>query len=40
MASVEIVDAVKSFGAVDVLHSVRLDVPDGEFFVLVGPSGC
>jgi multiple sugar transport system ATP-binding protein len=40
MASVEIVDAVKSFGAVDVLHGVSLDVSDGEFVVLVGPSGC
>ena len=30
----------KSFGAVDVLKGVELDVRDGEFVVFVGPSGC
>jgi len=30
----------KSFGAVDVLKGVELDVQTGEFVVFVGPSGC
>jgi multiple sugar transport system ATP-binding protein len=30
----------KSFGAVDVIQGVDLDVNDGEFLVFVGPSGC
>ena len=40
MASIEIANAVKSYGAVDVLHGIDLDIKDGEFIVLVGPSGC
>ncbi|MDP9124407.1 MAG: ATP-binding cassette domain-containing protein, partial [Pseudomonadota bacterium] len=30
----------KSFGTVDVIKGVDLDVDDGEFLVFVGPSGC
>ncbi len=30
----------KSFGAVDVIKGIDLDVDDGEFLVFVGPSGC
>ncbi len=30
----------KSFGKVDVLKGIDLDVADGEFVVFVGPSGC
>jgi multiple sugar transport system ATP-binding protein len=30
----------RSFGRVDVLHDVNLDIADGEFVVFVGPSGC
>lgn len=30
----------KSFGTVDVLKGIDLDVKDGEFVVFVGPSGC
>ncbi|AUG52138.1 ABC transporter ATP-binding protein [Thalassospira marina] len=40
MASIEITNARKSYGAVDVLHGINLDIRDGEFIVLVGPSGC
>jgi len=30
----------KSYGAVDVLHGIDLEMTKGEFLVLVGPSGC
>ncbi len=40
MASVEISDVVKAYGAVQVVHGVSVDIADGEFLVLVGPSGC
>jgi len=40
MASVEIRDVRKAFGAAHVLHGVSVDIADGEFVVLVGPSGC
>ncbi|SNT27476.1 ABC transporter ATP-binding protein [Tropicimonas sediminicola] len=40
MASVEISGLKKSFGAVEVIHSVDLQIEDGEFVALVGPSGC
>ena len=40
MASVTIRDVRKAFGSTQVLHGVSVDIPDGEFAVLVGPSGC
>src|SRR6185312_12200353 len=40
MASVEIRDVRKSYGAVETIKGVSVDVPDGAFVVLVGPSGC
>ena len=40
MASMEITDVRKSFGAVEVVHGVSVGIEDGEFVVLVGPSGC
>lgn len=40
MASVEIRDVRKSFGAASVIHGVNVSITDGEFVVLVGPSGC
>ena len=30
----------KSYGSVHAVRGVDLDIPDGEFTVLVGPSGC
>ncbi|TWT10092.1 ABC transporter ATP-binding protein [Reyranella sp. CPCC 100927] len=40
MATVDIRNATKTFGSVEVLHGVSVDIADGEFVVLVGPSGC
>ncbi len=40
MASIDIQNVQKSYGAVKVLHGVDLRIRDGEFIVLVGPSGC
>jgi len=40
MANVQIDQARKTYGAVNVLHGVSIDIADGEFVVLVGPSGC
>ena len=40
MGSLNIGDVRKSFGKVDVLKGIDLQVGDGEFVVFVGPSGC
>ena len=40
MASVQIRDVRKTFGAVSIIQGVSVDIEDGEFVVLVGPSGC
>lgn len=40
MANVSIQTLNKSYGTVDVLKDINLDVEDGSFVVLVGPSGC
>ena len=40
MASLELVNVVKRFGATTVIQGVDLRVEDGEFVVFVGPSGC
>ncbi len=40
MATVELRNVGKQFGAVQVLQDIDLDVREGEFLVLVGPSGC
>jgi multiple sugar transport system ATP-binding protein len=40
MASVEISNVVKRYGALEVVHGVSATIGDGEFVVLVGPSGC
>ena len=40
MGSLTLRDVRKSFGEVDVLKGIDLDVADGEFVVFVGPSGC
>ncbi len=40
MAGVILDKIVKSYGAVDVVHGIDLEVQEKEFVVLVGPSGC
>ncbi|HEY4203168.1 MAG TPA: sn-glycerol-3-phosphate ABC transporter ATP-binding protein UgpC [Devosiaceae bacterium] len=40
MAPVSIAHLTKSFGNVEILHGIDIEIPDGEFVVLVGPSGC
>jgi multiple sugar transport system ATP-binding protein len=39
MASVTLRDLSKSFGSVDIIRGVSLDIAHGEFVALVGPSG-
>jgi len=40
LAEVKIRDLQKAYGGVQVVHGVNVDIPDGQFVVLVGPSGC
>ncbi len=40
MGFLDIRNATKSYGPVEVLHQIDISVEEGEFLVLVGPSGC
>ncbi len=40
MAEVRVTDIVKSFGRVEVLKKVTVEIADGELLVILGPSGC
>jgi multiple sugar transport system ATP-binding protein len=40
MAGLSLSGVTKSFGRVDVLKGIDLEIADGEFCVFVGPSGC
>ncbi|WP_107676300.1 ABC transporter ATP-binding protein [Agrobacterium sp. LAD9] len=40
MASLDVKDVRKSFGATDIIRGVNISIDDGEFVILVGPSGC
>ncbi|MEM8648432.1 MAG: ATP-binding cassette domain-containing protein, partial [Pseudomonadota bacterium] len=40
MGFLDIDNATKAYGHVEVLHKVDIAVEEGEFLVLVGPSGC
>jgi multiple sugar transport system ATP-binding protein len=40
MASITLKNVTKTWGAVSAVKDINLDVPDGEFLVLLGPSGC
>ncbi len=40
MSGVVLENAIKRYGATQVVHGVNLEIEDGEFCVFVGPSGC
>lgn len=40
MSGVQLKNIIKSYGAVQVVHGIDLEVNEREFVVLVGPSGC
>lgn len=40
MSKITLDKLCKSFGAVEVLNDIDLDIAEGEFIVFVGPSGC
>ena len=40
MSTVGIREVRKSYGQMEVIHGVSVDIDDGEFVALVGPSGC
>src|SRR3954451_9118848 len=40
MASITLDHVTKTFGPKSAVSEISLDVPDGEFLVLLGPSGC
>ena len=40
MHSVSVKDLTLSFGSVEVLQKLDIDINDGEFLVLLGSSGC
>jgi len=40
MAKLQLENVAKSYGTVEVIKNVSLDIADGEFVVFVGPSGC
>ena len=40
MSDIRLHNITKSFGPIEVLHGVDIDIRNGEFVVFVGPSGC
>ncbi|TIX69801.1 MAG: ATP-binding cassette domain-containing protein, partial [Mesorhizobium sp.] len=40
MADVTLRQVKKSYGNLNILHGIDLDIKSGEFIVFVGPSGC
>ncbi|HMN85274.1 MAG TPA: ATP-binding cassette domain-containing protein, partial [Bauldia sp.] len=39
MAHIRLDKITKQFGAATAVRDLSLDIPDGEFFVLLGPTG-
>ncbi|MGA8006496.1 MAG: sugar ABC transporter ATP-binding protein, partial [Burkholderiales bacterium] len=40
MSAVSIRNVSKSFGEAKVIDGISMEIADGEFVVMVGPSGC
>ena len=40
MAGLDLKHVAKSYGTINVIKNIDLDIEDGEFVVFVGPSGC
>ncbi|RVH30020.1 ATP-binding cassette domain-containing protein, partial [Sinorhizobium meliloti] len=40
MSELQLSDVRKSYGGLEVIKGVDLDIKSGEFVVFVGPSGC
>ena len=40
MANLSLSNVKKSYGKIDVIHGIDLEIQSGEFIVFVGPSGC
>jgi lactose/L-arabinose transport system ATP-binding protein len=40
MAKVQLTNAIKKYGNIEVIHGIDLEIDHGEFCVFVGPSGC
>jgi len=40
VATLELKNVKKSYGKVDVIHGIDLQIDSGDFCVFVGPSGC
>ena len=40
MGTISLKNISKSFGSTQVLKDLNVDIKDGEFLTLVGPSGC
>jgi multiple sugar transport system ATP-binding protein len=40
MRGVRVKEVRKSYGTIEVIHGISIDIPDGQFVALVGPSGC
>ena len=40
MAKISLNKVEKTFGSIDVIKGIDLEIKDGEFLVFVGPSGC
>ena len=40
MSAIEIRNVAKSYGALEVMRDISMQIESGEFVVFVGPSGC